>query len=1272
MSGKTPNFGLGYFDFKDAMDSSLSVKLEVERFLTIDSQLSGLYSIFGNGIVNGLIVSSSVSDVQVNNSSLSINISPGTFFLMGRSVELTLPATLTDIPSNSEFFIFVNFTRSLNTILSANIFAQRFRGSTSAVRLAKVVTSRNSISSIDLSYREEISFRQMIIDEIAKHKHRGEPDRIDLSREVKNTLPGARISDLDTAKIKRGLFKKERIPKLDHNNLKNKGFIGHAQLETFARTIPDINRQLLGEVASVNLMRQNLFNIRNTPDIASESVNMVSVIPGITNNALIDFDASTAIINLASSCITGVPEEAGSISLIKYNTVGALQQYLNRQNISFTPGSAFPPIGGTGEIVPPPFGDSATTGSASISIITSSGFGGNGGSGGQQGFKDSFENPNAQGDAYPGLFISTEPIPDSTTYGASPDNSLRTDGIYSVKLRGGKKEKLLFKRSVLINRNWSEYANINVDVRCKESPHPPVYFYFINKNDAGVLEQSDVFNLLNENEITVNSDPSKQDFITKSFDIIALNRGDVQQIVFEVADVEIDFRFNVDNIGISGFVSGSGGSTVVVQSYKESGILLYRYQSNNLINLNSIFYDVLIPSGTAIEFRYRSGNSITEISQENFSDPVLSEQYVGAIGKIFDIQIFFKAKKDEELNLYVDTPFLYGFSLQISSSGEESGYVVSKLDQWLDGKGENVEIKPTVADLANLTIRSPLEINNYYYATENTIQKSNNNFISYFGYVGLNLPISPNQAIEIEASDGARGLDSPTSVYRMANKNLLICDTYNDRVVEIDQNGNLVRGFGSHYSASVSGFFPLSACYNPNTGILQILFNAVFDIDETTFQMSSIKLVSGNTVSSLTSLDTIVSAGISKRIINIKLSSSKKNFISSSTGSLFVRLVPSGFGQENGFTQSQTFTRLYGINGLELFVGNFTYIDNIKHPVSAIKSQDTNWYICNSNLMFDRLRAGLRNDNDEFFVGLNDELKFTLIVDPDDSIRAQDHKITFLNDQAEAGSNYIPVSVIGPVTYEDAVSVTTKSKYTAEVITTPTKAGYVPTVDGTTFLLKFKIKVEVKDLNTNQYVEVNGSPFFQEKRMTVVSEIEEEPASPFLVPSVIKLDTYDKDQPLFYKIIFNFGSKDTFAFSDYTLGAIHELDSSRILIGGLQKFAADQQPPSIPDDPDSFEGQAIVALAPYRGRAVVYDTELGSIVYSYDSSDGMYVSDISVIFGGELTGSFLIAESTIETNGGRIIALDNFGNIVKEINTGEYTIINDARFLANGNFLLST
>jgi len=1281
MAGRTPNFGLGYFDFKDSLDSSLSVDLEVDRFSTIDSQLFGLYSIFGNGIVEGLIVSIS-SDSQ---NPFSLNVSPGIYFINGKSTQLDFVKNIPEISSNSIFYVYAGFTRTLNSPIVASVFTSNFSSVDSAVRLAQVKTGNSTIASIDLSYRQEISFRQLIIDEIAKHKHRGDPDKIDLLREVKNSLPGARISDLNTAKIKRGVFKKERIPKLDHNDLMNKGFINHAGLETFVRTMPDRNRQLLGEVAAVNLMRQSFVSVKNDRSIANEMVNSIIVSPGHTDNSIIDIENSTAVINFDSGCITGIPEEVNTISSIKYTTLGALQSYTQINNITFSMGSPIPPVG-SGDIYPPPLNDSSSEVEAYITPISSSsnffggasgGGDGSGGSGGSGGggvrFKDSFENANSDGTAYPGLFVETQEIPSSTTFGASPDNTLRTDGIYSVKFRGGKKEKLIFKRSVLINKNWSNYASINIDVRCRSVEHPAVYFYFYNKNEAGQLEQSDTYVLLSQNEITSNGNSSMQDFAEKSFEIASSDRNNVDSIVFEVADVETDFVFNIDDIFVSGLLSGGGsggGSAIVTQSYNSDGLLVYRYESPNLINLNSISFDTVVPDGTSIEFRWRAGNNVLSIVSEQFSDPVLSEQSILAVGRVFDIQIFFRAKEDtENENIFIDTPVLKGFTLQISSSGEFAGFNVAKVNQWMNGKGDNVKIEPTLFDLGDLTIKTPLEINNFFYATENSVQKSLPNFMSYFGYSGTNLPISPIQALEIDATDGRVGLDTPTSAVRLSNKNMIICDTYNDRVIEIDKSGNLIRGFGSHNvasSASNVGFFPMSAIFNPRTKILQIVFNSDFNVDPNTFELNSIKLYSNNITSSLSALDSVEATGITKKILSIKLSPVKIDFINSTTSDIFVKLTPAGFGQTDGFSNNETFRRLYSLDGLKLFVGDFTYVSNIRHPINAIKSYNNKIWICNSNILFDRIRAGLRNDNDEFFVAKDSQLKFNLVVSVDPSFAFEDYQITFINDQYTAGSSYQPVLITGPIAYTDPVSVATKSRTIAEVTTTPTNQAYVINPEGTTFLFTFKIKVEVRNQQTNQYEEIAQSPFFVQKRITVLENVQAGSDAVPSVPSVILLN------PETNQIDFNYGDETSFTFSDYTLGSIQEIDRELILIGGLQRFSSNQSPPVEIDDPDSFKGQAIEKLKDYRGRVGIYDLSTNSFVYSYDSSDGVYVSDVSKINGGELSGSYLIVESSIMSNGGRVIVIDPFNNIIREINTGEYTIINDARLLVNGNFLLST
>jgi len=53
MARETPYFNLAFFDFGDDLTSPFTTTAEMNRFLLIDKQLYGLYSIFGNGVISG-------------------------------------------------------------------------------------------------------------------------------------------------------------------------------------------------------------------------------------------------------------------------------------------------------------------------------------------------------------------------------------------------------------------------------------------------------------------------------------------------------------------------------------------------------------------------------------------------------------------------------------------------------------------------------------------------------------------------------------------------------------------------------------------------------------------------------------------------------------------------------------------------------------------------------------------------------------------------------------------------------------------------------------------------------------------------------------------------------------------------------------------------------------------------------------------------------------------------------------------------------------------
>lgn len=91
MSGVTPYYGLSFFDFRDRLDSGINVRKEIDRFLLIDKQLYGIYSIFGDGIIRGWGVSELA---QINQEGIRVLINVGIGIINSLSVETTLPEVL--------------------------------------------------------------------------------------------------------------------------------------------------------------------------------------------------------------------------------------------------------------------------------------------------------------------------------------------------------------------------------------------------------------------------------------------------------------------------------------------------------------------------------------------------------------------------------------------------------------------------------------------------------------------------------------------------------------------------------------------------------------------------------------------------------------------------------------------------------------------------------------------------------------------------------------------------------------------------------------------------------------------------------------------------------------------------------------------------------------------------------------------------------------------------------------------------------------------------
>ncbi len=304
MPGFTPYLQLAYFDFGDVLAEGVNVQREIDRFVTIDKQIYGLYSVFGNGIFSGWTVS---DNGYTTENGISIAISSGQAIIEGMAVETLYPTILFGLDANTTLHIYGslrdNTPTTRTTVFSFN--TNENLSSSSLVQIATIVTSDTGISSIDNTSRDLLVIESTVEAAIDAHKHRGTPTKIDLETDVKNQLPSARIESVDTNKVTTGRFDLERIPLLNHNELVNIGVLTHSQVDSYINSFTNTNFDLLGEVATTNMIKQHIFLKDRYSTVDDKFVNEIVYIPGVSDSSIVDDANTTAIVDTTAKCIAG-------------------------------------------------------------------------------------------------------------------------------------------------------------------------------------------------------------------------------------------------------------------------------------------------------------------------------------------------------------------------------------------------------------------------------------------------------------------------------------------------------------------------------------------------------------------------------------------------------------------------------------------------------------------------------------------------------------------------------------------------------------------------------------------------------------------------------------------------------------------------------------------------------------------------------------------------------------------------------------------------------
>lgn len=908
--GQTRFFGLSFFDFGDRLDSSINVQKEIDRFVVVDKQLYGLYKIFGNGVISGwdITIGAYSSDNGIN-----ISVSEGIGIINYMAAQTDLPSYVYNLPPNSISDIYAIvvgetvFDRTVSFISSTLPISSEGK-----IRIARVATGDNSVLYFDQNVRDLIGFEEIINNRINEHRHRGTPSKIDLKEETKNQLPGARISGIDASKVNSGVLDVARLPIIDHSQLEHNGLLTHEALDSFVKTLSQSNKELLGEINSSNLIKMTLFLKQIYPDVDEHFVNHLSIVPGISSNNYIDFDFSTANISLDSGCISGKPVSVGMYTSVYWNDDNS---FFNNRFISKNYDQTY------GDMIVKNDTVSLRRSSEAIQSIIN------------------FDNLISLQNVF-----SVDLLIVDNNQNASVVN--KGDGNITAQLGGGAKLVYYYRKNFSSSERLNldgNYDKIVLKVKTDEHIHKPVYMYIVNgsnlSNDPyktyGSIEEGDIEGIkIPSNEWTILAeDEHMSEFKEIIIPISGLGLNDVSQITFYTED---DFTFYLDDI-----------YAIRTDIVVPSGSINFRYNTQSNVIFHSVFYDADVYPDTVVKVRVKTASSLDGLSRSSWSMPINSGSVLALSGSAAEIEVYMESDSDQ-----INTPFLNSLELRMMVSSNVSGFVIDTEQDWERGDFYNVSMTDSTEEGKSiLSILPPINVNGKYFSSSNSISEINEDNQSVLGVNGSFMPISPSQA-KLWASSPNRGFDVVPSIFRKYDKNFIIADLYNNRVMEVDSNGSLVRGFGSSYTTD-SNFYPVSVIYNPENYILSIVFTK----KATVKNIAGIRLYHNLSLIRLTEKDEVINSKKSDgKIVEIQLNRDTYSRLVGINSDLSINFDSGSFAETIIFPSSvnNSSNNIYNsIGGMVCSVGNFTYIDNIKHPVFVREVQNGNWIIANSSIYYD-------------------------------------------------------------------------------------------------------------------------------------------------------------------------------------------------------------------------------------------------------------------------------------------------------------------------------
>jgi hypothetical protein len=825
MAKRTNKYGMIYFEQGDFTNA----QYELQRWETLDAQLEALFSIMGNGVLTGWTIS------EIKAGGLSCAVLPGSghvgFVAVKSTANEFVPLTPNDTNyiyaqlTNDSYWTknvaFVSFVDQLDEDTDKNLY------------LGSVETNENGIVSIDTSGRTELGFLALINSAIANHKHNGaegNPDPVDLSKEVQGILGQEHLPNMDASLIQTGTIDTDRLPLIDHvTGLTNQGLLTHAQLDSYIETLSLDNQSLMGEVSTTNLLELILALKHVYPDIDEFLVNEIAFIPGISPDDYIDTVNTTAIVDTrpysqgGQHTISGTAEEGFQVYTRSWNTKNSFESGTLDDTI----------VNGNTVIL------DTTVNELSI---------------------DEFNDINQ-------WVISTQDLSsinsqlslDSENYVNAPTSAKLTIGSESVEVQ-------LLVEKTFDAQDWSGYDFLSFYLYTENVQHGDLFFYL---RDADFGEQDSSKLVLKRNSPTINNDTLINGWQEITIDLRYFQRGNIDTIGFYVSTQEgwntsKGFDLNIDSVKLS------AGNL-----YEEDGYIRVIYGSDLFSSFWRLRWDSIVPSdvlssGVNLQARTRVANNEIDLADAPWSSYLavsgsnIQLPIAGALYKYIEIEMHFTASINQKRSAVVNSIYLDYYVVDVNNS-----FDFTSQDDWETGTRFNIDTETTPG---SILIRETDDVGDTIYGTKGYAKQINDSLQEVYGITGSLFPRSTDQVVASESPS----LGLVTAVARGNNGNIWIVDTDNNRVFEVNKAGDLIRGFqGSFINVpidnygvedggpgsnelvetsteesedSTTDFEVLHSLYNPEEGSLYIVFNQdienIYD-SAATFDITKIYIKTG-------------------------------------------------------------------------------------------------------------------------------------------------------------------------------------------------------------------------------------------------------------------------------------------------------------------------------------------------------------------------------------------------------------------------------------------